>query len=222
MGRALLRLRVCHDQVCLLNVSPSFRLVFHQTPLIELALRAFILFFPHPHVFFRPIAPQDLLGFTPHSSDSCRPPHTMNDEFKIDPTFKAWGPFIPDTYENEPITTSDIIIAGTIFALTLANALLAMYLGFYQTIGSRSPIRSTYVWMIWLELLVSFLMGLECFLHLLKFIKPSKSSILLLSPSRLTFANRCIGFAFYFTIRKQPRILQATRFSGHDSCFAWS
>ncbi|PSN61735.1 hypothetical protein BS50DRAFT_603884 [Corynespora cassiicola Philippines] len=104
----------------------------------------------------------------------------MNDEFKIDPTFKAWGPFIPDTYENEPITTSDIIIAGTIFALTLANALLAMYLGFYQTIGSRSPIRSTYVWMIWLELLVSFLMGLECFLHLLKFVKPS--------------------FAFYFTI----------------------
>jgi hypothetical protein len=34
-----------------------------------------------------------------------------------------------------------------------------------------------YVWMIWLELVISFAMGLECFLHLLKIIKPSMCSI---------------------------------------------
>jgi hypothetical protein len=33
-----------------------------------------------------------------------------------------------------------------------------------------------YVWMIWLELVVSFVMGLECWLHILKVIPPSKLS----------------------------------------------
>ena len=33
------------------------------------------------------------------------------------------------------------------------------------------------MWIIWLELLVSFIMGLECYLHLLKFIRPSKKTI---------------------------------------------
>ncbi|KAF1952854.1 hypothetical protein CC80DRAFT_596278 [Byssothecium circinans] len=101
-------------------------------------------------------------------------------EFKYDPTFKAWGPFISPSYENEPITLSDIIVASVIWGLTLLNILLAIYLGYGQTRGSRSPLRSVYVWMIWLELAVSFVMGLECFLHLLKLIRPS--------------------FAFYFTI----------------------
>ncbi|KAF2188409.1 hypothetical protein K469DRAFT_628039 [Zopfia rhizophila CBS 207.26] len=104
----------------------------------------------------------------------------MNEEFKEDPSFKAWGPFITDRYKNEPITLSDIIIASVVFGLTLICVALAIYLGYGQTRGSRSPLRSTYVWLIWLELLVSFLMAVECFLHLLKYIKPS--------------------FAFYFTI----------------------
>jgi hypothetical protein len=33
-----------------------------------------------------------------------------------------------------------------------------------------------YVWLIWLELLVSFLMGLECYLHLQEIIKPSETT----------------------------------------------
>jgi len=98
----------------------------------------------------------------------------MNKEFKIDPDFVAWGPFIPKNYSNEPITLSDIIIASVVWGLTCLAAILAIYLGYGQTQSSRSPLRSTYVWLIWLELLVSFLMGIECYLHLLKFIKPSE------------------------------------------------
>lgn len=98
----------------------------------------------------------------------------MNEEFKIDPNFVAWGPFIPKAYTNEAITLSDIIIASVVWGLTCLAAILAIYLGYGQTLASRSPLRSTYVWLIWLELLVSFLMGIECYLHLLKFIKPSR------------------------------------------------
>jgi hypothetical protein len=99
----------------------------------------------------------------------------MEKEFKIDPAFKAWGPFIGHGYENEPITTSDVAIASVVWGLTLLCVLLAIYLGIDQTRSSRSPLRSVYVWLIWLELLVSFLMGIECYLHLLKYIKPSMS-----------------------------------------------
>ncbi|KAB2110766.1 hypothetical protein AG0111_0g260 [Alternaria gaisen] len=104
----------------------------------------------------------------------------MSREFRDVPSFQPWGPFISDSYENEPITESDIIIASVVWALTLINVIIAIWLIQKQTRGSRSPLRSVYIWMIWLELIVSFVMGLECFLHLLKFIRPS--------------------FAFYFTI----------------------
>ncbi|CAN9228016.1 unnamed protein product [Alternaria alternata] len=104
----------------------------------------------------------------------------MSGEFRDVPSFQPWGPFISDSYENEPITESDIIIASVVWALTLINVIVALWLIQKQTRGSRSPLRSVYIWMIWLELIVSFVMGLESFLHLLKYIRPS--------------------FAFYFTI----------------------
>ena len=104
----------------------------------------------------------------------------MSGEFRDVPSFQPWGPFISDSYENEPITKSDIIIASVVWALTLINVIVALWLIQKQTRGSRSPLRSVYIWMIWLELIVSFVMGLESFLHLLKYIRPS--------------------FAFYFTI----------------------
>ncbi|CAN9212700.1 unnamed protein product [Alternaria alternata] len=104
----------------------------------------------------------------------------MSGEFSDVPSFQPWGPFISDDYENEPITKADIIIASVVWALTLINVIVALWLIQKQTRGSRSPLRSVYIWMIWLELIVSFVMGLESFLHLLKYIRPS--------------------FAFYFTI----------------------
>ncbi|KAF2790695.1 hypothetical protein K505DRAFT_409675 [Melanomma pulvis-pyrius CBS 109.77] len=101
-------------------------------------------------------------------------------EFNPDPNFVAWGPFIPAWYKNQAVTVVDITIASVVFGLTILAAFLALYLAYGQSKASRSPLRSTYVWLIWLELLASFLMGIECYLHLLKLIRPS--------------------FAFYFTI----------------------
>lgn len=106
----------------------------------------------------------------------------MPNEFRDVPSFKPWGPFIGENFVQEPITKQNIIVASIVWGLTLVNVIIAIWLIYGQTRGSRSPLRSVYVWMIWLELIVSFVMGLECFLHLLKIIRPS--------------------FAFFFTIRK--------------------
>ncbi|KAF2107983.1 hypothetical protein BDV96DRAFT_286538 [Lophiotrema nucula] len=104
----------------------------------------------------------------------------MVNEFNPDPNFLPWGPFVSPSYKFQPITLIDIIIASTVWGLTLINVFIAIYLAFKQSKSSRSPLRSVYVWLIWLELVASFIMGLECFMHLLKLIRPS--------------------FAFYFTI----------------------
>jgi hypothetical protein len=113
----------------------------------------------------------------------------MGGEYREDPSFTPWGPFISATYKNEVITQADIIVASIVWGLTLINATIAIYFGYKQTRSSRSPLRSVYVWMIWLELFASFMMGLECFLHLLKYIRPSKCivrklTIVLLTRSR--------------------------------------
>lgn len=119
----------------------------------------------------------------------------MSDEFRDVPSFKPWGPFISPTYENEAITKSDMIIASIVFGLTLLNVVIALYLGYNQTRGSRSPLRSVYVWMIWLELIVSFAMAIECFLHLNKLINPSKSTITVwLCIPELTAHRFCVLF----------------------------
>jgi len=96
------------------------------------------------------------------------------EEFKHDPSFVAWGPFVPAGFRNESITQGDIIIASIVWGLTCLSAIQALYLAWGQTTASRSPLRSIYVWLIWIELAVCSIMGLECYLHLLKFIKPSK------------------------------------------------
>jgi hypothetical protein len=88
----------------------------------------------------------------------------------------------------------------------MVNVIIAIYLGYGQTNSSRSPLRSVYVWLIWLELLVSFLMSLECYLHLLKFIRPSKFRTPLITYAR---SNDFLGFAFYFTICESAADLEA-------------
>ncbi|OAL54555.1 hypothetical protein IQ07DRAFT_272625 [Pyrenochaeta sp. DS3sAY3a] len=97
----------------------------------------------------------------------------MTKEFRDVPGFKPWGPFIGENFHQEPITEQNIIVASVVWGLTLINIIIAIWLIYGQTRGSRSPLRSVYVWMIWIELIVSFVMGLECYLHLLKIIRPS-------------------------------------------------
>ena len=100
----------------------------------------------------------------------------MDQEFRDVPSFKPWGPFISPNYKSENITRGDVAIASTVWGLTLVNVIIAVFLAYKQSIVSRSPLKSVYVWMIWLELTVCFCMGFECYLHLLKVIPPSKSS----------------------------------------------
>jgi hypothetical protein len=100
----------------------------------------------------------------------------MNQEFRDNPSFVPWGPFISPNYKTEAITKGDIVVASVVWGLTLVNVVVAIYQAWKQSRVSRSPLRSVYVWMIWLELVVSFVMGLECWLHLLKIIPPSKLS----------------------------------------------
>ena len=101
----------------------------------------------------------------------------MSNEFRDDPSFQPWGPLISPNYKNEEITTADIIIASVVWGLTLCNVVIGIWLAYGQSKASRSPLRSVYVWMIWLELGICFIMGLECFLHLLKYIRPSKQGV---------------------------------------------
>lgn len=94
-----------------------------------------------------------------------------------DRNFEPWGPFVPSGFTNQVITYTDVTIASVVWGLTLVNVLVAIYVGYGQSTSSRSPLRSVYVWMIWLELVASFIMGLVCFLHLLKLIRPSTCSV---------------------------------------------
>jgi hypothetical protein len=102
------------------------------------------------------------------------PPNAMNNEYRPEVLVKPWGPFISPNYVNERITKADIIVASIVWTLTLVNVIIGCWLAVAQTKHSRSPSRSVYVWMIWLELIASFIMGLECILHLLKHIPPSE------------------------------------------------
>jgi len=96
------------------------------------------------------------------------------EEYMIDPNFTPWGPFISPQYKQEPITNSDITIASVVWGLTILNACIALCMAVNQTRSSRAPWRSVYIWMIWVELVVSFAMGMECYFHLLKLIRPSE------------------------------------------------
>ncbi|PSN72490.1 hypothetical protein BS50DRAFT_630515 [Corynespora cassiicola Philippines] len=98
----------------------------------------------------------------------------MPEEYRPDPNFRAWGPFInPDTYIIQPVTRTDLIVAGTIFGLSMSFAILAACLGIKQTLSARRPAKSVYVWMIWLELAACVVIAFECLLYLLQVIEPS-------------------------------------------------
>lgn len=94
-------------------------------------------------------------------------------EFHPDPTFTAWGPFIRDDYYIQPVTYRAITLASLVFGLAGIFAILAATIAYRQTKANRSPLRSVYIWMIWLELAASVVIAIECLLYLLKVIRPS-------------------------------------------------
>lgn len=94
-------------------------------------------------------------------------------EFNPDPTFTAWGPFIRDDYYIQPVTYRAITVAGLVFGLANIFAISAAFIAFKQTRACRRPLKSAYIWMVWLELAASFVIAIECLLYLLKIIRPS-------------------------------------------------
>ncbi|KAF2087720.1 hypothetical protein K490DRAFT_23453, partial [Saccharata proteae CBS 121410] len=94
--------------------------------------------------------------------------------------FYPIGPLIGDDYVPQPIKKSDVIIASIVWSLTLIWAGICGRQVYQQIRISRFPLRSAFVWMISIELVVCVVMGTECWLHLVEIIPPS--------------------FAFYFTI----------------------
>lgn len=94
-------------------------------------------------------------------------------EFDPDPTFTAWGPFIRDDYYIQPVTYRAITVAGIVFGLANLFGISAVFIAFRQTRACRYPLKSAYIWMIWLEIAASFVIAIECLLYLLKVIRPS-------------------------------------------------
>ncbi|KAH6644297.1 hypothetical protein C7974DRAFT_18155 [Boeremia exigua] len=94
-------------------------------------------------------------------------------EFNPDPTFTAWGPFIRDGYYIQPVTYRAITVASLVFGLANIFAISAAVIAYRQTRACRRPLKSAYIWMIWLELAASFVIAIQCLLYLLKVIRPS-------------------------------------------------
>ncbi|EKG09188.1 hypothetical protein MPH_13816 [Macrophomina phaseolina MS6] len=93
---------------------------------------------------------------------------------------RSIGPLISPNYIPEDITKADVAISSTVWGLTLVWCGICSWQGLGQTKRARRPWKTVYIWMIWLELLVCFLMGLECWCFIIKWVHPS--------------------YAFYFTI----------------------
>lgn len=93
---------------------------------------------------------------------------------------QAVGPIISPNYVPEDITKGDFAAATAVWGLTLVWGGICTWQSWGQTKQARNPVRSVYIWLVWLELLVSLIMGAECWIFMLRLIHPS--------------------FMFYFTI----------------------
>jgi len=89
------------------------------------------------------------------------------------PGYTAWGPFIRDDYYIQPLSRRSLIISSVIFGLAMCVALLAIYLAVRQTNASRTPLKSPYIWMIWLEIIACVVLAIQCICYLQMVIRPS-------------------------------------------------
>ena len=87
--------------------------------------------------------------------------------------YTAWGPFIRDNYYIQPLSYRANIISATVFTAAMLLAILAGYLAIFQTKAARTPLKSFYIWMIWLELIACVIIAVVCLCYLHKAIRPS-------------------------------------------------
>lgn len=74
--------------------------------------------------------------------------------------------FIPPNYVAQQVTRTDMNVASICWGFTLGFGFLTTWEAMRQTLRARDPLRSTYVWMIWLELLVCLAFSIICWIHL--------------------------------------------------------
>lgn len=95
---------------------------------------------------------------------------------------------LADDFEQQNVSKTDIEVSSIAWGFTIGFGFWTLLKGARQTKkildkrGWGGVVRSTYIWMIWLEFLVSTAFGVICWLYVAGFIEPS--------------------FAFYFCIRK--------------------
>ncbi|KAI4688093.1 uncharacterized protein J4E84_005021 [Alternaria hordeiaustralica] len=97
----------------------------------------------------------------------------LNDLYRPGVVSEPWGPLISPDYTEDEFTNLDVLVASIPWALTLANVILALWQIYHQTKLAKTPIRSPYLWMAWLELGACFALGLVGYLHVLKHIPAS-------------------------------------------------
>jgi len=98
----------------------------------------------------------------------------LNDPYRPGVVSEPWGPLISPDYTEDEFTNLDVLVASIPWALTLANVILALWQIYHQTKLAKTPIRSPYLWMAWLELGACFALGLVGYLHVLKHIPASE------------------------------------------------
>lgn len=114
--------------------------------------------------------------------------------------------FIPPTYVAQQVTRTDMNVASICWGFTLGFGFLTTWEAMRQSLRARDPLRSTYVWMIWLELLVCLAFSIICWIHLDGGIPPRY--VIYTQRKKKTWQlyhiNTLRSFAFYFCICK-PR-----------------
>lgn len=98
----------------------------------------------------------------------------LNDPYRPGVVSEPWGPLISPDYTEDEFTNLDVLVASIPWALTLVNVILALWQIYHQTKLAKTPIRSPYLWMAWLELGACFALGLVGYLHVLKHIPASE------------------------------------------------
>lgn len=87
-------------------------------------------------------------------------------------------------FEPQELTEHDLIIASIAWGFTIGFGWLTTWTAIKQSAHvyrrcGRAVFRNTYIWMIWLEILVCLIFAIVCFLHL-RFIIPPRSVLRLL------------------------------------------
>lgn len=106
---------------------------------------------------------------------------------------------IPSTYVAQQVTRTDMNVASICWGFTLGFGFLTTWEAIRQSLRARDPLRSIYIWMIWMELFVCLAFSIICWIHLDGGIPPRYVIYMPLADLLLILPH---SFAFYFCIRK--------------------